>query len=147
MEKIEPYVQRASMHFDSIECIKALSAKVGVRSAYLVAGLLFVALFLVCSDLFGRLICDLLGIIYPGYLSFKAIESKTPDDDKQWLTYWVIFAAQKLLETITDIFLFWIPMYYPIKLIFLIWLAYPDTKGATKIYDSIVRPLLLKHEK
>jgi hypothetical protein len=53
----------------------------------------------------------------------------------------------KLIEQFADILLFWIPFYNTMKLLLLIWLAYPDLKGATKVYDTVVRPFLLRHEK
>jgi hypothetical protein len=53
----------------------------------------------------------------------------------------------KLVEQFCDILLFWIPFYTTLKLALLIWLAYPDLKGASKVYDSLVRPILLRHEK
>ena len=45
----------------------------------------------------------------------KAIESADKDDDTRWLTYWVVYAAFMLVETFTDLFLFWIPFYSFIK--------------------------------
>ena len=53
----------------------------------------------------------------------------------------------KLVETILDVILFWVPLYATIKLMILLWLAYPDTRGAQQIYDSVIRPLLMRHEK
>ncbi|KIH44001.1 TB2/DP1, HVA22 family [Ancylostoma duodenale] len=41
---------------------------------------------------FAQLVCNFMGFIYPAYVSVKAIETATKDDDTQWLTYWsVIF--------------------------------------------------------
>ena len=45
----------------------------------------------------------------------KAIESKEKDDDTKWLTYWVVYSTFALLEFFTDIFLFWIPLYWFFK--------------------------------
>lgn len=42
-----------------------------------------------------------IGIVYPAYMSFKAIESSTKEDDTQWLTYWVVFASFSVLEIFT----------------------------------------------
>ena len=30
----------------------------------------------------------LMGIVYPAYASFQAIESDSTEDDKQWISYW-----------------------------------------------------------
>jgi TB2/DP1, HVA22 family len=45
----------------------------------------------------------------------KAIESKEKDDDTKWLTYWVVYSFFSLVEFFTDIFLFWIPFYWFLK--------------------------------
>jgi receptor expression-enhancing protein 5/6 len=41
----------------------------------------------------AKLVSDLVGFVYPAYASFKAIDSADPNDDTQWLTYWVVFAV------------------------------------------------------
>ena len=45
----------------------------------------------------------------------KAIDSVQKDDDTQWLTYWVAYAFFGLLETFTDLLLYWIPFYFLAK--------------------------------
>lgn len=45
----------------------------------------------------------------------KAIDSVGTDDDTQWLTYWVVYAAFGIIEYFTDILLSWIPFYFLIK--------------------------------
>ena len=140
------YINKISVNFDNIPGMKKLAGRIGCKTGHLVLGLLAVIIFLTFFDVIGNLICDLLGVVYAGYLSFKAIETKETDDDKQWLTYWVLYSAMKLLETILDVILFWIPFYPTFKLIILLWLAYPDTRGAQQIYDSVIRPLLMAHE-
>jgi receptor expression-enhancing protein 5/6 len=42
--------------------------------------------------------------------------------------------------------LYWLPFYYLGKLIFFIWLAFPETKGAITLYEHVVRPILLANE-
>eukprot|EP00359_Climacostomum_virens_P008839 CAMPEP_0204905300 /NCGR_PEP_ID=MMETSP1397-20131031/5345_1 /ASSEMBLY_ACC=CAM_ASM_000891 /TAXON_ID=49980 /ORGANISM="Climacostomum Climacostomum virens, Strain Stock W-24" /LENGTH=112 /DNA_ID=CAMNT_0052074171 /DNA_START=216 /DNA_END=554 /DNA_ORIENTATION=- len=79
-------------------------------------------------------------------MSFKAIESKDYEDDKQWLTYWVVYGSFTVVDTFTDVLLSWLPFYHPIKLLVLIFLAWPETKGAQTVYDRLIRPILVKHE-
>lgn len=47
--------------------------------------------------------------------SCKAIDSEDKDDDTQWLTYWVVYAAFGIIEYFTDILLSWIPFYFLAK--------------------------------
>jgi hypothetical protein len=50
-----------------------------------------------------------------------------PNDDTQWLTYWVVFAAFTLLEYFSRTLLYYFPFYYPAKLVFLVWCFLPQT--------------------
>jgi len=47
---------------------------------------------------------------------------------------------------LTDFLALWIPFYYLLKIIFLIYLFHPSTQGAKQIYDVIIEPFLSKYE-
>eukprot|EP00026_Physarum_polycephalum_P007399 Phypoly_transcript_07459.p1 GENE.Phypoly_transcript_07459~~Phypoly_transcript_07459.p1 ORF type:complete len:106 (+),score=10.60 Phypoly_transcript_07459:1131-1448(+) len=84
-------------------------------------------------------------ILYCGYMSFKAIESTNKDDDTQWLTFWLLYSIIVFAEIWTDIFLNWIPFYSEFKIGLIAYLGV--FKGANQVYNIIVRPTLLQHEK
>lgn len=70
-------------------------------------------------------ICFVRQYIYFNAFRIKAIESTNKDDDTKWLTYWVVYAAFSLIETFTDIFLNWIPLYALLKVYFFVcWCAF-----------------------
>ena len=52
---------------------------------------------------------------YFSFSSCKAIDSEDKDDDTQWLTYWVVYAAFGIVEYFTDIILSWVPFYFLAK--------------------------------
>jgi receptor expression-enhancing protein 5/6 len=90
------------------------------------------------------MIVNFAGFGYPAYMSFKAIESAGEEDDKQWLTYWVVFAFFNLIETITDVLQNWIPGYFYLKLVGLVLLFHPETKYASVVYDKVIKPNFAK---
>lgn len=128
------------------DLIKTVQEK-GVRPAYLFIGMCaFATLFLFYGVGAGPL-CNLVGFIYPVFASFKAL--KTDDnhqDERQWLTYWIVYAFFCLVEDITDMLSEYIPLYHLCKLSFLVWCFLPQTCGATTIFEYCIKPLFNKYE-
>ena len=69
------------------------------------------------------------------------------DDDKVWLTYWVVYGLFSIVDEFSGFILNIIPFYYFAKVCFLIWLYNPATQGAKVIYKTFCKPLLKKYEK
>ncbi|RLM61801.1 protein HVA22-like isoform X1 [Panicum miliaceum] len=84
-------------------------------------------------------------LLYPLYASVCAMESPTKVDDEQWLSYWIIYSFITLLEMVAEPVLYWIPIWYPVKLLFVAWLVLPQFKGASFIYEKLVRDQLRKY--
>ena len=82
----------------------------------------------------------MLGVIYPVIMSFIALESKGAADDKQWLTYWVVFGLFNIVDQFASFILHYIPFYHFLKLCFLVFLYLPQVKGATMVYDALILP-------
>ncbi|MGK3749326.1 MAG: receptor expression-enhancing protein 5/6 [Bacillariaceae sp.] len=93
-----------------------------------------------------KLASDLVGFLYPAYMSFKALEGgKTVDGDAtQWMTYWVIFSSMMLLESTFPILTRTVSFFHVVKIGIIIWLYHPQTSGAQVIYGSVVRPNIQK---
>ena len=103
---------------------------------------------LIIFFLFGATILTVvITVVYPAFKSIKALESKEDDtDDKEWLTYWTMFGLFTLFDEFGGILLSFIPFYFYVKLVFFIFLMAPQTKGALKLYEIIVGPLLRQHK-
>ncbi len=86
------------------------------------------------------ILTNLIGVAYPVFMSFHALESDGANDDTQWLTYWVIFGIFTILDQFAGFILQMIPFYYVLKVATLIWLFHPATHGATYVYFNYVRP-------
>jgi receptor expression-enhancing protein 5/6 len=100
----------------------------------------------------GNLITQLIGFVYPAYESFKAIEHfKSEREDapvlmRTWLTYWIVYSLFSVIDVFVDYILYWIPLYYLVKLVFLVWL-FPRMGGADVIYKIFIEPTLRQYRK
>jgi receptor expression-enhancing protein 5/6 len=128
-----------------IETLKELEAKTGQPKA-----LFFVLFSLIIFGLIFaiggfKLFSDLVGFIYPAYMSFKSLEGgKNVDGDaSQWMTYWIVFCFVTMIESALPFLIQYVKFYYLIKCAVIIWLFHPKTSGAQVIYSSAVRPYIL----
>lgn len=85
------------------------------------------------------------GLVYPIYMSFKALQSVGTADDVQWLTYWIVYGSVQTLEGPLLWLLLWIPFYYELKFLFILWLVMPQTKGAEYLYEHHFKPFLMAY--
>ncbi|CAK4067809.1 unnamed protein product [Aphanomyces euteiches] len=145
MEHVKSYIDKISQRLERYEQLKELEKQTGVDKFYIFAAGAVVAGILLFVVGGASLISNLVGFVYPAYMSFKALNTDSSTDDTQWLTYWVVYSAFNLTEQITDTLLFWVPMYFFIKIAFLVWCYHPSTLGATTIYESLIKPNLAGH--
>jgi receptor expression-enhancing protein 5/6 len=92
----------------------------------------------------SKLMVDLLGFVYPAYMSFKSMDSGS-QDDTQWLTYWVVFSFLSIVENLMGFIVVLIPFYFWIKIGIIVWMYHPATRGAQVIYEQALRPLLMPY--
>jgi receptor expression-enhancing protein 5/6 len=99
--------------------LKELETTTGYPAAWF-----FAASFLFLSALVtvvggAKLLVDIVGFVYPAYMSFKSMDSgttATSGDDTQWLTYWVVFSFLTILESVFGFVVMLIPFYFWIKI-------------------------------
>ncbi|KAL1406035.1 ER membrane protein DP1/Yop1 [Vanrija albida] len=153
-----PYVQQvqktAQGQLNSLDAelnkfpvLRDIEKKTNVPKAYGVLALGAAAVLLIFFNLFGLAgaVSNLIGWGLPAYLSIKAIETPSTNDDKQWLTYWIVFGTFNLIESFAiRPILYWVPLYYVFKTVFTIWLFLPATRGAEVLYFNVIRPFVLK---
>ncbi|XP_014666527.1 PREDICTED: receptor expression-enhancing protein 1-like isoform X2 [Priapulus caudatus] len=100
------------------------------------------------SAIFSRIVILLLGTLYPAYASYKAVKTKNVNEYVKWMMYWIVFALFTAVETFADVLVsFWMPFYYEIKIVFVLWLLSPATRGASFLYRKFLHPTLNKREK
>ncbi|KAI9302794.1 TB2/DP1, HVA22 family-domain-containing protein [Cunninghamella echinulata] len=120
-----------------------LERRTGVPKTYFVLGAGAITFIMIFFNLAGQLLTNTISWIYPAYASFKAIESPSNSDDKQWLTYWTVIGFVQLIEYFSDILIYWFPFYYLFKTLFILYLALPQFKGAEVLYNRFLRNMLL----
>ncbi|KAK6117957.1 hypothetical protein DH2020_048294 [Rehmannia glutinosa] len=86
-------------------------------------------------------------LLFPLYASIRAIETKSPADDQQWLTYWVLYSMITLFELTFAKLIEWLPFWSYTKLIFTCWLVIPYFSGAAYVYEHYVRPYIVTRQK
>eukprot|EP00536_Pseudo-nitzschia_multiseries_P015275 jgi/Psemu1/298961/fgenesh1_pm.849_\ len=151
MDKIEPVVKKIDGFIakypavTQYERFKDLEEKTGYPKAlfFLASCSLVMILVLVTGGM--KLASNLIGFLYPAYMSFKALDGgKGVDGDAtQWMMYWIIFCSVNLVDETFSFVSSSIPMYYFIKISLTVWLYHPKTTGAQIIYSSGVRPYLM----
>lgn len=108
----------------------------------------FLKVRLYLTDLIAVLLSRLVfGMLYPAYYSYKAVKTKNVKEYVRWMMYWIVFALYTVIETITDQTVAWFPLYYELKIAFVIWLLSPYTKGASLMYRKFLHPLLSSKER
>lgn len=145
MEKIDRKLHEQNKITEYLE--KAEKAT-GVPRLYIALGSTVVwALYMILGH-GAELICNSIGFGYPAYASMKALESSTKEDDTRWLTYWVTFAAFSLLEFFSEFILGFVPFYWLVKCLFLMWCFAPiPNNGSQFLYNKFIRPVFLKNRK
>ncbi|CAH9069784.1 unnamed protein product [Cuscuta epithymum] len=95
---------------------------------------------------FDLLAGPVVSLVYPLYESIRAIETKNPEDDQQWLTYWILYSMITLFELTFAKAIEWIPVWSYAKLIVTCWLVMPYFSGAAYVYEHLVRPYIVKRQ-
>ena len=91
------------------------------------------------------IITTLIGVVYPAFASFIALETEEKEDDKQWLTYWVCFGFFQIIDCFGGIILQFIPFYFFLKVAFMVWLFHPKSMGALWLYNNYMQAYVKKY--
>lgn len=111
-----------------------------VPKSYVAVGALVLFTVLIFFNICAGFLTNFIGFIIPAYFSLAALETPQPQDDVQWLTYWVVFGFFSFIETFVSLVLYWFPFYYTFKTLAIIWLFLPQTQGAKLVYHRLLRP-------
>jgi len=122
------------------------SAKAGVNPGLLLAAIGSVALIILMLIQGWTILVTCITVLYPAVHSIRAIESPEKDDDKVWLTYWMVFGLFCVAETFFGFVFYFIPYWDWLRLGLFIWLLLPNFNGAKVLYDGVIRNLLSQNK-
>ena len=123
----------------------------GIPRLYCAAALLVLTTGLVLQGWGLRLLIAVVAFLYPLYCSLRCLcapHSYAADPSRGprlWLVYWLLFGLLSFSERLSDSVLSLLPLYYPLKLAFLLWCFLPQTEGCAVLYDCVLHPLLARH--
>jgi len=141
--KASYYVNQLDKELTKYPVLNSFEQRTQVPKTYAVLGSVVLLTILHLINPLAAVISNLVGWALPAYLSFKAIESPSPHDDIQWLTYWVVFGFFNFLESFAlRVVLYYFPWYFAFKTIFILWLQLPAFRGAQTTYLTILKPVL-----
>ena len=129
-----------------MDLLEKVSKATGMPMRSLMQYTLFGGVVCVMLGIGQTYIVNTLGVAYPAFQSFLALESDGLDDDKMWLTYWVCFGCFNIIDQFAGIILSIIPFYYFLKLGFLVYLFHPSTEGALTVYKNVIRPKIQQYQ-
>lgn len=125
--------------------IRVLACALAVKPLYFVLALAVAASFLFCGFT-GELVCKALGVAYPAFQSFRALEDGSMERMQAQLMHWVVYGVfVVLIESAGYQMCQMVPCYHVFRLTFLIWLFLPSTQGSEAIYAWLVGPVLRKY--
>jgi receptor expression-enhancing protein 5/6 len=128
MEFVKERVAHLNRYAEKIPPLVELSNKTHVEPGYFLGGAILLSALVILFTMGGTILTAVITVVYPGFKSIKALETKdTDDDDSVWLTYWVVFGLFTLLDEFAFILLSLIPFYWYIKLGFFLWMMAPQT--------------------
>ncbi|KAI9100404.1 TB2/DP1, HVA22 family-domain-containing protein [Phlyctochytrium arcticum] len=146
-DKFQQYLKQFDVELSKVPLAVEVERRSGLPKTYIFGGFGVFLSVLIFLNVWGSLLTNLLGFMYPAYASFKAIESPNKADDTQWLTYWTVFGFLNVAEFFSDALLYWVPFYYSFKTALILYLILPQFQGAHNLYIKFVRPYLISEEK
>jgi len=131
--------------------LSSIELATGIPRLYCAAALLVLVTGLVLQGWGLRLLTTVVAFFYPLYCSLRCLclpHSYSADPSRGprlWLVYWLVFGLLSFSERLSDSLLSFLPLYYPLKLAFLLWCFLPQTEGCAVLYDCVLNPLLARH--
>ena len=142
MEELQGKLDKINKSLGQLPVISQLVKVSGIKPFYMILLFLLVSACFVAFELPGSMILiHVIGVTYPCWCSILALETtETFEDDKKWLTYWMVFNLFNMLDQSFQWITSYIPFFLLFRLFIIIWLQSPTSDGALHVYKKMVRP-------
>ena len=117
-----------------------IQEKTGIKGTFVIWGLILDVIF-VYFNIFDSIITNLVGTVYPAFWTIKSLEQNLIEEQKKWLTYWVVFGSFIIVDMGSPVIVKFIPFYFVLKILFLMWLFMPGSNGCTIVYYLVVKKM------
>ncbi|KAJ7275210.1 TB2/DP1, HVA22 family-domain-containing protein [Mycena haematopus] len=86
--------------------------------------------------------------LLPVFGTYKALSHRPVSEPEleRWAQYWAVAGVIIAFQFLGEFLISWLPFYWEVKTLFLLWLALPQTQGSTFIYQMYLEPFLKKNE-
>uniref|UniRef100_A0A7S3I5I5 Receptor expression-enhancing protein n=1 Tax=Favella ehrenbergii TaxID=182087 RepID=A0A7S3I5I5_9SPIT len=146
MDQVKGTLQKNTSILDPyaamVPALVDLAQKAGVNPGLILAGVGSVAMLILLVIQGWTILLTSVTVLYPAIHSIRAIESDGKDDDKVWLTYWMVFGLFNVAETFFGFVFYFIPYWDWLRLVLFIWLLLPQFNGSKVLYETVIRKLL-----
>lgn len=85
-------------------------------------------------------------VVAPAYQTFKAVKAEDTKSKDRWLQYWMIFSLVAPVFWVLDMVSAFVPLYFELKVAFMLWLTLDRFAGATKLSTVYVLPALAQNQ-
>ncbi|XP_043644403.1 receptor expression-enhancing protein 1 [Drosophila teissieri] len=85
------------------------------------------------------------GTMRPAWHTYKTLNSGD-EEFLAWAKYWIVYAFLITFEVLADVFLSWLPLYMPTKLILVLWIVLSAPSANVWMFDAILRPVLTRRQ-
>mmetsp|Transcript_20969 Transcript_20969/g.29537 ORF Transcript_20969/g.29537 Transcript_20969/m.29537 type:complete len:192 (+) Transcript_20969:30-605(+) len=142
-KKIVPFLSRADDELlKRVPQTKAIQDK-NIRPCFVALAAAAFVLMVFAWMIGAAGLTNLVGFVYPVVASFKARKAgNSTEVVNKWMTYWIIFSLFNVIESITDLLYEWVPQYYLVKAIVLVY-AFAPSSNFTELINSLVTDKLM----
>jgi len=98
-------------------------------------------------SLVSHLLCSWFAFLLPCYSTYKALSRAPSSGELERLSmYWAVIGAFIAVEQSVGPFISWLPFYWEIRTLFLLYISLPQTQGSTYVYKTYFEPFCSKNE-